>query len=274
MSDLFFQIDKSHFEDVLDQFRKEMQKDINEAVGELAKITEMKILELAENGLHTTFDVYKANLTSNSPSAGVYVITLDQKAMWIEEGLPPDFDLKDGLLKNAKVSKAGYRYAVVPFKHNKESGQNTPKAQDLVDQVKSVLRQESIPFRKIEKNANGSPRLGNLHNIDIDSKKPTAKASTPALQSLRIYQNEIDENGKIIKKGETGKVAKKDKNGNNIVVKGIYTFRTATDSPVGKDKFKHPGLEAKLFMDKAFDYAMEKFDRDILPELLKKWGAK
>lgn len=254
MSDLYFQIDKSHFEDVLDQFRKEMQKDINEAVGQLAKMTEMKILELAENGLHTTFDIYKANLSSSSPSSGVYVITLDQKAMWIEEGLPPDFDLKEGLLKKAKPNeKTGYRSVVVPFKHNKGPSKNTPKAQDLVDQVKRVLRQENIPFKKIEKNANGSPRLGLLHKIDIDSKKPTAKASTPALHGLRIYQNQ-DEKGKV--------------------TKGIYTFRTATDSPAGKDKFKHPGLEAKLFMDKAFEWAMETFDRDILPELLKKWGAK
>jgi len=253
MSDLYFQIDKSHFEDVLEQFRKEMQKDINEAVGQLAKMTEVKILELAENGLHTTFDVYKANLSSSNPSDGVYVITLDQKAMWIEEGLPPDFDLKDGLLKNAKVSKAGYRYAVVPFKHNKGPSKNTPKAQDLVNQVKKVLRQENIPFKQIEKNANGSPRLGLLHKIDIDSKKPTAKASTPALQGLRIYQNQ-DEKGKV--------------------TKGIYTFRTATDSPAGKDKFKHPGLEAKLFMDQAYTWMLSAWENEILPELLKKWGAK
>lgn len=253
MSDLYFQIDKSHFEDVLEQFRKEMQKDLNEAVGKLAEMTEIKILELAENGLHTTFDVYKANLTSRQASAGVYVITLDQKAMWIEEGLPPDFDMKEGLLKNAKVSKDGHRYAVVPFKHNKNPSQNTPKAQDLVDQVKSVLRQESIPFRKIEKNPNGSPRLGLLHKIDIDSKKPTARASTPALQGVRIYQTQ-DAKGKVSK--------------------GIYTFRTVSDGPAGKDKFIHPGLDAKLFMDKAFEWAMNIWKNELEPELLRKWGAK
>lgn len=253
MSDLIFQIDKKHFDDVVEQFRKDLQKDLNEAVKNLADMTLEKTLEFASEGLHTTFSIYKDALSSKRIEAGVYVISLDQKALWIEEGLPENFDMKPGLLKDAKVSKEGNRYAVVSFQHNKRPSEQGPQAKELVSQIKRVLRQESIPYAKIEKDSNGSPRIGLLHKIDIDSDKPTAKASTPALQGLRIYQN----------KDEKGKVSR-----------SIMTFRTVTDGPSGKDKFIHPGLEAKKFMDKALTWAEEIFDREILPELLKKWGAK
>lgn len=253
MNDLYFQIDANKFQDVLEEFRKDLQKDLNKSIQHLTDMTFEKTLEFAEKGLHSTFSIYKANLTSKKVENGVYVISLDQKALWIEEGLPENFDMKPGLLKDAKTSKEGHRYAVVPFLHNKRPSENTPKAQDLVDQIKKVLRQENIPFQKIEKDKNGSPRLGLLHKIDIDSDKPTAKASTPALKGLRIYQN----------KDEKGKVSR-----------GIYTFRTVTDGPKGANKFFHPGLDAKLFMDKALEWAEQTFERELLPELLKKWGSK
>lgn len=266
MDDLYLQIDASKFQDVMEEFRKDLQKDLNESIKHLADMTFEKTLEFAEQGLKTTFSIYKDSLSSPyNKEAGVYVISLDQKAMWIEEGLPENFDMKPGLLKDAEVSKDGHKYAVVPFKHDKRPSQNVPKAQDLVNQVKKVLKQEGIPFRKIERNDNGSPRLGLLHKIDIDSAKPTAKASTPALQGLRVYQNAVkDSNGNV----------KKDKDGNAMATKGIYTFRTVTDGPKGSDKFFHPGLDAKKFMDKALEWAEQTFEREILPELLKKWGSK
>jgi hypothetical protein len=256
MSNLYFQVDASMFENVLEEFRNDLQKDLNEAIKHLTDITLEKTLEFAEQGLKTTFEVYKDNLSSRQESAGVYIISLKQKALWIEEGLPPEFDLKPGILngKNAKMNAEGHKYAVVPFKHNKGPSQNTPKAQELVDQVKSVLRQENISFGKIEKHANGSPRFGLLHKIDIDSDKPTAKASTGALQGISIYQR-----GGFDKKGQAE------------VQRGIYTFRTVTDGPASKDKWIHPGTEAKKFMDKALEWAEDHFEREILPMILDKW---
>lgn len=253
MSDLSFKVNSDDFKGVLEEFRKQLQRELNQAVEHLADMTFEKTLELAGNKLHSTFSIYKDNLSSRKEGAGVYIVSLDQKAMWIEEGLPPNFDLKPGLLKNGKTSKNGHRYAIVPFKHNKGPSKQTPKAQELTDQIKKVLKQENIPFAKIEKDAYGSPKIGLLHKIDIESDKPTAKASTGALQGLRIYQN----------KDAKGKVSR-----------GIYTFRTVTDGPNSADKWIHPGLDAKLFMDQAFDWAMKTFDTEILPQLLSKWGNK
>lgn len=265
-SNLIFNVDSKEFEDVAHQFRKDLQKELNEAVKNLADMTLEKTLEFAQEGLRTTFSIYKENLTSRSESGGIYIVALDQKALWIEEGLPADFDMKPGLLKNGKVSKkTGHRYAVVPFKHDKGPSQNTPKAQDLVNQVKGVLKEMGVPFGKIEKHANGSPRLGLLHKVDIDVTRPETKGTQNALQGLRVYQKqEKDAQGNV----------KRNRKGEAVVSKSIMTFRTVTDGPAGSGKFIHPGMEAKKYMDKAFDWAMEKFDREILPELLKKWGEK
>lgn len=251
MGGLLFQIDVSAFDSVIEDFKKDLQTELNQAVENLADMTLEKTLELAKEKLHTTMHIYQENLSSRKESNGVYIVSLDQKAMFLEEGLPDNFDMKPGLLKEAKTSKEGHKYAVVPFKHDTKPSQTTPKAQDLINQVKRVLKQENIPFKKIEKDKNGSPRIGLLHKIDIDSARPTAKASTPALQGLRIYQN----------KDEKGKVSR-----------GIFTFRTVTDGPKGVDKFFHPGLDAHQFMDKAFEWAVDTFDREIMPELVKKWS--
>ena len=251
MADLLFKIDENDFKDVLEEFKKDVIKEVNESVGALSEMVFAKTLEFAQAGLHTTFHIYKDGLTTYKEGNGVFVINLDSKALWIEDGLPENFDMKPGLLKNAKTSKSGHRYAVVPFKHDTKPSQNTPKAQGLIDQVKRVLKQENIPFKKIELDKNGSPRIGLLHKIDIDSAKPSAKASTPALQGLRIYQN----------KDQSGKVSR-----------GIFTFRTVTDGPAGDGKWIHPGLEAKLFMDKAFEWGVGIWDTQIMPELLKKWS--
>lgn len=252
MPNLLFNINIDDFEGVMEEFKKDLQVELNQAVERLADMTLEKTLEFAGEKLHTTLHIYKDNLSSRKEGTGVYIVSLDQKALFLEEGLPNNFDMKPGLLKNAKTSKAGNRYAVVPFSHDTKPSQTGPKAQDLIDQVKKVLKQENIPFKKIELDKNGSPRLGLLHKIDIDSAKPTAKASTPALQGLRIYQN----------KDEKGKVSR-----------GIFTFRTVTDGPKGVDKFIHPGLEANQFMDKAFAWAMDTFDKEIMPELTKKWSG-
>jgi hypothetical protein len=223
----------------------------------MADTAHAKILELVDDpssGLKTTNHIYKENLGDpKKESFGVYSITLNEKAVWLEEGSKDPYDLKPGLLagKSGKTSKDGHRYAIVPFSHNTKPSQTTPKAQALINQVKKVLKQENIPFSKIEKHENGSPRLGLLHKIDIDSDKPTAKASAGALQGLRIYQN----------KDAKGKVSR-----------GIFTFRTVTDGPASEGKWIHPPTVAHLFMDKAFDFTVEQFDREIMPELLKKWS--
>jgi hypothetical protein len=262
MSDLNFKINSNDFANVLDEFKTQLQRELNQSVRQLAKITYEKTLEIAGQKLKNTLDFYKDNLSMKNDGPSITVITLDEKAVGLEDGTER-FDMKPGLLagKSGKDGKNG-RYAIVPFKHNSKPSQQTQKAQDLTNQIKKVLRQENIPYAKIEKDSNGSPKIGLLHKIDIDSDKPTPKASHPALHGLRIYQNEVkDANGNNVK----------DKQGNNKIERGILTFRTVKE---GQDKWMHPGFRKIGAMDEAFQFAMEQWDSQILPELMKKWGGK
>lgn len=152
--------------------------------------------------------------------------------------------------KSSKVSANGKRYAVIPFKHNKKPTDQTPKAQDLSNQIKGFLRKEKIPYQKLEFNADGSPKLGLLHKFDLDSAKPSAKAKDPALKGLAIYQR-MNEKGKV--------------------VKDIMTFRVITEDHKAEGKWHHPGSKGVFIIDAAYDWALREWDSTILPSILEKY---
>src|SRR5690606_1751640 len=105
-------------------------------------------------------------------SPGVWVISVDEDGLWIEEGIEPNKDMKPGLLaKNFKTSKDGHRYKAIPFDYGIPPAQQTPSVQQAISYMKSQLRKEKIPFRKIEKNVDGSPKVGKLHELDFHNPK-------------------------------------------------------------------------------------------------------
>jgi hypothetical protein len=177
-------------------------------------------------------------------------VTLDEPAMFLEEGKAAGSMVDDLLRNNAKVSKDGNRYKVIPFEHSKPQSQQTKFSQDLTSQIKRQLKAQNIPFKKLEYNADGSPRIGKLHTMDLPSAHPTEKASHPALHGLTIYQT---------------------KTASGNVRRDIMTFRVVSDKSKRENKFVHPGITAKKFMDKAFEEMQEIWERDILPEILKQY---
>src|SRR5665213_1885129 len=96
------------------EFAKEVENDINKAVENLATLTRAQIafeVSRGEDKLGTTAKIYMDNLSdATESSAGVWVITLDKPALWIEEGMTAH-DMKPDLLK-------GKPYRVIPFKYN------------------------------------------------------------------------------------------------------------------------------------------------------------
>jgi hypothetical protein len=222
----------------------EVKQEIEAAVENLATLTHAKIKELADEKLHSTHKTYMDSLEGPEEiSPGVFVITLHQDALFIEEGLKNNFDMKPGLLD-------GKKYRIIPFEHTKGPSQSTPKAQMIVDKLKSELKRAKIPYKKIEKTADGSPRVGLLHKINLPSQKPSPVASHEALHGVRIYQT-LNKNGKARR--------------------SIFTFRTVSAGPASDGKWIHPGLEKKQFFEKALEWAEKEFETVILPEILNKW---
>ena len=229
----------------------EVKQDLEKGVANLAAITHAKVAEMANNELHSSRKQFNESLGFEEISPGVWVVSIDEKGLWIEEGIEPNTDMKDALLKNdAEISADRHKYKAIPFDHSKPPSQMTPYAQNLVAKIKYALKKEGIPFKKIEKDKSGNPRLGKLHKLDIDTLPPTSRASTPALKGVSIYQSMT----------ATGNVRR-----------DIMTFRTVTDGPKGQGKWIHPGLAPKKFLDRAYEWALKEWEDKILPEVLAKW---
>lgn len=241
-------------EDLKKQFKQlglEVEKRINEELALLAASAHNRIVERAQNELHSSRKQYIDHLKTDFTSEfATWVITLEDEADWIEDGLPKDFDMKPGLLngKSSHVAKDGHRYAIVPFKHSRGPKNMDKNSRDLLAQVKRVLRKEGIKMgpKGLVKGADGNPKVGLIRRIDIEG-------TTSHLKGLAIYQQ-----------------VRKDRHGKNFVNQEIMTFRTVTDKQ-GKDKWVHPGSKGHKFFDEAYEWAMKEWETAILPRLQKEF---
>jgi hypothetical protein len=236
------------------EFAVEAEQEFIQGVKALASMTHAKVAELASQELKSSLKTLQDNLKFEEVSDGIWVVAIDEDALWIEEGLDANFDMKPGLLRDGETAKDGHKYRVVPFEHSKAPSQMNGYAQNLVDRIKSELKQQKVPFKKIEKNAQGSPRVGLLHEFNFGGETP-GKGNTPVLDRLRIYQTQTPGGG---------------------VRRDIFTFRTVSDKPNQKDKWLHPGVDAKKFLDRAVEWAMKEWETKVLPDLMTKvmkdWG--
>jgi len=237
----------------LGNFAREALHDLEKAGQQLGAAAHAKITELANEELKSTKKTYTDALGMEEISPGVWCITLDESALFIEDGISANFDMKPGLLKNAtKTSKEGYKYRSIPFDLSKAPAQRSEGSQKIMSELKTGLRKVGIPMHKIENDANGNPRLGVLHRLNLASAKPTAKASHGALQGVQIRQTAMP----------GGKVQR-----------SIMTFRTVSSGPKSMDKWIHPGLEAHDFFGKAERWAEEQWENVIAPSIIEKWKA-
>ena len=272
MGELKVNIDISSLSQYLEKFALEVAKDVGKSIGVLAKGTQNHIKEEAQNKLHSFREKY---LESLSPAEQVdeylWVITLNDKASWIEEGMPEPYDMKPGLLKGGKEAKDKdgntFRYRVVPMNQAKTPTQMSPNTAGyetmMVNKVKSELKKKGIPYKKLELDKNKSPRHGGfdkdgngiplkLHSLDIDSWTP-GKGNTPQLHGINIYQT-------------------KQKDGS--VKRSITTFRTVTSKDNQKDKWIHPSVEAKNFFLEAKTWCEKEWETKIMPALMEKYKGR
>jgi hypothetical protein len=248
---LKFDIDLKQFSDQMKKFKKEFESDMHVAVGSLASMTHAKTLELTNQLSSSIQKTYRDALSFEKIEEGVWIVNLDSKAMWIEEGLDP-YSMYDTHLRSpkAKTSVEGHKYLTIPFKHNKNPSEQSASAQNLTTQIRKELKDRGIPYKKLELGPDGSPRIGRLHAFNIDSAKPSAKAKDPALKGLTIYQT---------------------KQADGSIRRDIMTFRVISEKTKGDGRWQHPGRDASQLMDEAFRWAETTWETQILPELLKKY---
>lgn len=267
---IYFNLDLGPIVGMAKNLDSSVRKAMNDAARDLTTQTHAHILEQVQAKLHSTREKYVKALSFKQVDADTWVIELAKDAMFIEEGIKPNTDMLDGLLKSskAKTAKDGSRYIVVPFQHNKGATQQTPAQTTLTNTIKSEMKKRKIPYGKLETDASGKPKTGLLHSFDI-MKQPIKTApgagsghgpigqvkqgptGIPHLQGVRVYQTKV-----------------KDAKGKESVKKSIMTFRIASSKMKGQGRWVHPGLEAKKFLDEAADWALKEFETRIRDQIL------
>lgn len=253
------------------------EKALANAAAALTMATHAKMLDIAKSKLHTRRKAYEDALTFKKVNDYTWLINLDRKARWIEDGMSQHEMIMDLLKsKKTKVAKDGSKYLSIPFEHKGGPTQMTPAQADLNSTVKSFLRNYNknnpggkIPYGNIEKNADGSAKLGVLHKFNImTSPLKTAQGvgqghgpigavkqgitGIPFLQGIQISQKEVTDK----------------KTGAKSVQRSISTFRTVSTKMLGSGKWVHPGLQPMNIMDEAVDWALNEFDTKIKDQLL------
>ncbi len=240
---------------------EEIEKAAAEGVARLSLMTHAHITEKAQEKLHSTRELFFSKFRPlEQLDANSWIITIPKEIGWIENGINAGFDMLPGMLASpkARTGKNG-KYLIIPFKHN--SSPRTPTQELLTNTLKSELKKRKIPFQKIEKNADGSPKSGLLYKLDAGNPtapRPNGKPwqpdhySGPILHGIRVYQHKTEA-------AQTATASTK---------KDIMTFRTASQSQSGK-KWIHPGLAPQNFLTEAKDWAEKEWDSTILPEILK-----
>jgi hypothetical protein len=259
-------------DDVIDleqQLRTRTEPLLKEAAARLAAQTHAHIVERVQSQLHSTRGMYLKHLHLDQVDETTSLIWLDPRVVFLEDGLKPH-EMIDELLKSqkTKTAKDGSKYLAIPLKQNKLP-QETPQAHSsLQATVKSQMKRLKIPYGKIERHDDGSPKLGLLHSFDIMNSPPKTgegpgqgwgpigsvrqgPTGVPFLQGVRVYQR-MD----------------KDEAGNDTVKRDIMTFRMVSSKMKGSGRWYHPGIPAKKFFDEAYSWALEEWEKTIKPELL------
>jgi len=280
MSEFKPYLDISGLTQFLENFTKEVTRDIQKGVEGLAEAAHGHILEEAKKKLNK-YDrpIYEQNLSQAKQIDGfLWEITLIDEGANIENGRE-ERDMKPGLLntvkngaKPAKTTKDGRKYRIIPMPQGKESTSENPKdlakSEELIGNIKSFLKAQNprLSYKGIEKHTIVDPVTGSpkkvpklspigadghpkpLHVFDIPSRIP-GKGNTEQLARLHIYQVT-------------------NKNGN--AKKVMTTFRTVL-SEGQEDKWMYPARPAVNIFQETEEWAKNEWDRTWLPQIMEKY---
>src|ERR1700722_4556936 len=131
----------------IDNMSKEIEMKIDRAVKGLVAQTHAFIVQEAKTKLHSTLQTYLDNLSEPEEiSEGLFVITLKEPALFIEEGRPAG-SMRESFLASPKAKfGANGKYLRVPFIHaGAKTAQGnikkqTPLQSTLADTIKNELK--------------------------------------------------------------------------------------------------------------------------------------
>jgi len=249
---------------------EKFKKLVEDAQADLGRQAYAKGVEIAKERLHSRLAMFVENWIPEDKGEEGFFLTLKGQAVWIDEGLPPNY-LLPALLNSdkAKTAQDGSKYIVVPFKTQAGKGpaQLTPYQNDIAETIKQEFKQRKIPWAKIQKDDQGRPLIGTLAKIR-GLRTPLKTHEGPGMGQGAIGEPRQGHTGiEFLKGANLYQQWSKDQQGQPKVERGVVTFRTASSNH--PEKFNHPGLESTNILESTWEWAMSELEKEIIPKLLK-----
>jgi hypothetical protein len=211
---------------------------------------------------------------------GLWVVELDEKAQWLEQGRPETF-MGDWLLKpgakGVKRAKDGSLYRAIPFKQTEGNAKAAGASPQLAEIVKNYAKQNKISLTKPSLNKANQPILGAakypgtsnqetrpviVQKLDIRAhdatgyapgvlySKPRTEADA-ALSGLKPHEGIFKLAGAVVtqKKTKSGKVKKE-----------TVVFRVISSKHKAESRWMYPEVQPANLLQKTFDFANQQWE--------------
>lgn len=197
----------------------------------------------------------------------MYVVHLDPKISWIEEGREATSMATDQwLLKNPKISKDGKKYKVIPI--TQKTGGSSKDNSELTGMINKALKREGIDMGEIVTDNSGKPKIGVVQKVTVDPPSRNARnaslfsmpRSNASAQELGLKPHGGFFHGQNLmitqrKDAKTGKIKKE-----------AMTFRVVHEDHKAEGKWVHPPVKALNSIEAAYKNAQVQWDQ-ILREI-------
>lgn len=216
---------------------------------------------------------------------GLWVVELDERARWLEEGRKETFMgewlLKPGAKGVKRSNKDGSLYRAIPFKET--SGSKDTASHPALSQIVrdfAAAQQPKINLTKVEKHKNGDHKLGLITKLDIRPHDATGYApgvifSRPRteqeakdtglkahsgifkLAGAAVFQNVYDKGNLVSDPVKAKKIAATKK---GSVKKEVVVFRVISSKHEKEGRWMYPEVKPVNFLQKAYEHATAQWD--------------
>lgn len=250
---------------------------VQEAAQDLTIQAHAKVLEFASQDLkgfqlQLFLGKNRENVRWSRASENLWVVEIDESVGYFDSGRPPvSMATEQWLLKNAKTAKDGSKYKVIPIgRDTGKGGASHGTTATLNTMAKNAIRSartsdnKRIAIHRIEKNPDGTPKIGILHKIPI--KAPFSQSQTPNLYSKPRSKEDaaksgLKEHGGIFKL-EGLAISQRMVGGK--VKREAVTFRVVSSKHLAEGRWMAPAIKAGNFLQRTFDWAT----KQAWPEML------
>lgn len=264
---------------------KAIEQDVNDIIGELTQKVEAltiqthaKVLEFASQELHgwqlnNFLGDGGQNIRWARASDSLWVVEIDESVGFYDDGRQKtNMATEHWLLKNAKTSKSGHKYKVIPMEIGKGSN-NLGTAAALNTIATNAIKQartsegKRISRKKIERNPDGTPKLGVLHRIKAGP--PGPQSQYPSLFSKPRGPEEskstgLPQHGGIFKLQGLAITQRMVK---GKVKREAVVFRVVSEKH-RNNRWMYPEIKAHNFLDRALDWAV----KEAFPKMVNEIG--